>query len=348
MISSEERSPSYLDFDFIHYNVLVLLSPEELYRHSLNKESPYTLVFQDKFFVEKLCERWNIRRTETFEDFLLLWDSLYLFSEDTSLEYQLERYTLTYTVSKAAAKASKNSELAFVEAILLKYPDHSTVISSIYKNYVYRENALELISNMGVTFDVVQEKFLRKGYDPKLIYPEKDNYGQNMIGVAVANIVFRRPIPSYRIVNILDIANFLKDPSVLTDPYYLNHPNVDADWTHEDLLAQNCHHLLRSFSVAETREAATIFLRKKKCKVFEEIGIPRDLFVSVHDEYSYRWLKENGEKYGYVVSAKKHDDIFLTITVKFVETNTSYEDLLTKKRTCPSFFNFIQEVCETL
>lgn len=343
MISSVEHSPSYLDFDFIRYNVLVLLPPEELYGHSLNKESPYVLFFQDRFFVEKLCERWNLTRTETFEDFLLLWDKRYLFSSNTSLEYQLGRYKLSYTASKAAAKASKYSQLAFVEAIIQEYPNNTSVTSSVYKNYVYRENALELISNIGMTFDVVVEKFLRKGYGPELIYSEEDNYGQDILGVAIANIVFQRPIPSYQVVNIIDIANFLKDPSALVDPYYLNHPNVDAQWNYEDLLEKNCHQLLR-VSPAKEVQNVTIFLREKQCRVFEEIGMPQDLYISVSDEYSYRWLKKNGEKYGYTITSKKHvnTDIFLLITVKFVGTNTSYENLLNKKRTCPSFFSFVQ------
>lgn len=77
--------------DFFLHTVALELAPEDLLRHSLDPTSLFFSLFEDKFFLAKLCEKWNLRKVSKFDDFLLLWDSRYLFSEDTSLEYQLER-----------------------------------------------------------------------------------------------------------------------------------------------------------------------------------------------------------------------------------------------------------------
>lgn len=330
--------------DFFLHTVGLELSPEDLLRHSLLLTSPLFSLFKDKLFISKLCEKWNLAKVDKFEDFLLLWDSRYLFSEDTSLEYQLERYKLTHTTLRAVRKAAFNGKDSFYNFLLNKYPDNDSVLGSAFRGRLKRrDGSFSVLEVSSDKRDLVIWHALRYDHPFEEIYPGKkreDCIGYNYYDLAVADIAFGREVVYADTVDIVDIAHFLKDASVLDNPKYLNHPHVNPLITPNILIQSMCPQLLSLVDGKDITHCQFFSLSKKTCQLFEEKELWKVCDVFVRDAYAYIWLKDFLARHSYNPTNLAKSDKFLTIRLTL--DNGVCGSSISKNYVDPEFYELLE------
>lgn len=260
------------------------------------------------------------------------------------MEYQLERYKLTHSTSRATRKAAFNGKENFYNYILKLYPDNVHVLCSVFRGRLKRKDGQFSFSEIDTRRrDILRLYSLRHGYSFEEVYPgknieERSHYGY--YDVAIADLVFDREVVYDDVVDILDVANFLKDASVLANPRYLNHPKVSSRKDINHVIESSRHQLLRITEVKDVTRCQFFYLSKKTCQLFGEKEFWKTCNVLLEDAYSYTWFKDFLSRHDYRPLTLTKSETF--ITIHFTLENGASGCCMSKNWHDPEFYELLE------
>lgn len=302
--------------------VIVELHPEELQTHFSLKDSPYYSVLRSEYFLKLLCEKWNTKLTYSFDKFFLAWRKKCFFS-NTTLEYQLENYTSLFSTYKAVRRATRAGQDEFVQVMLEKYPYNQSITYNILAGGLERPEILDkYLCKLGDN-SLLIDKTLRHGLPVDRFSSVEANF--------VSDILQRKTVTIDARIGIMCLARVLKDPNVLTDDYYLTHPNVDTNYTRQDALRYFHPSIARKLKIkpSEIRKANLGYkfpVTERVCGYLDQIGYFNFDKFDLQDAYSFIWadrkLKERKYDVKYSIEDTVGRVLVFNISTKYSPSTT--------------------------